>query len=121
MIRDSVKVILAFVVGILIGVGLAWGALAARGTRVEILEGYTTNVDQAGIGIGVATSPDGPGRGYSVAGAFWREGDGAWHTSGPTCLEPLSSGQRVRLGVVQVKTTGEAPGREIVVWLECLD
>jgi hypothetical protein len=113
MIRDSVKVILACGMGILVGVGRAWRTGAVRGVQVEIVEGYSTTVNQAGTGIGVATEPGGRCRGYGLAGAFWGEGDGARHTRGPTCLEPLSSGH--------VKAAGEAPGWEIVVWLECLD
>jgi hypothetical protein len=55
-----------------------------------------------------------------VAGALWREQDGSWHDTFPTCLEPLSTGQKVRLGVLDARPQGEAPGRSVVVWLECL-
>lgn len=118
---DSVKVFVALVIGTAIGAGGVWGLVAVRGSGVEIIEGYTTNVDESGTGIGLAREPDGPGKGYTVAGAFWREAGGPWHTSGPTCLEPLTSGQRVRMGVVRVEPRMEAPGREIVTWLECVD
>jgi len=33
----------------------------------------------------------------------------------------LASGQAVRLGVVRVDPMEGGPGREIAVWLECLD
>jgi len=121
---NTLKLIVALLLGIVIGASaasVAWGLVVARGVRVEIVEGQITNVNEAGTGIGLATEPDGPGKGYSVAGAFWREAGGSWHTSGPTCLEPLTSGQQVRMGVVQVRPAIEAPGREVVVWLECLD
>ncbi len=88
---------------------------------MEIIEGWTTNVNEAGTAIGLATEPDGPGKGYSIVGAFWREAGRPWKTSGPPCLEPLTSGQAVRLGMVRVDPMEEGPGREIVVWLECLD
>lgn len=88
---------------------------------MEIVEGYTTAVNEAGTAIGLAPEPGGTGKGYSIAGAFWREAGGSWHTKGPTCLEPLTSGQHVRMGVIEVEPTEEGPGREIVVWLECLD
>jgi hypothetical protein len=117
----NAKAIVALVLGIAIGAGAAWGFLATRGVQVEIVEGHTTNVNEAGTGIGLATEPGGRGKGYAIAGAFWREADGPWHTGGSTCLEPVTSGQRVRMGVVQVEPAMEAPGREIVVWLECLD
>jgi hypothetical protein len=118
---ESVRLIVALVLGIAIGTAATWGLFALRGTQVQTVEGYATNVDQAGTAIGLASEPDGPGKGYSIAGAFWREAEGPWHTSGPTCLEPLSDGQHIRMGVVQVEPKMEAPGREVVVWLECLD
>ncbi len=38
-----------------------------------------------------------------------------------TCLKPLTDNQKVRLGVVKVAPTQDAPGGAVVVWLECLD
>jgi hypothetical protein len=113
--------VVAFVLGIVIGVAATWGFHALRGTQAQVVEGYTTNVNEAGMAIGLAADPDGRGKSYSIAGALWREEEGPWQTSSPTCLEPLASGQRVRVGVVEVKPKMEAPGREVVVWLECLD
>ena len=115
-------VVVALLLGLGVGAGLVWGLTATGGEiRPEIIEGYTTAVNGAGTAVGVATEPDGPGKSYSVAGAFWREAGGAWHTEGPaTCLEPLSYGQRIRLAVVAVEPVGDAPGREMVTWLECL-
>jgi hypothetical protein len=122
---DNVKLVLALLVAFLVGTGVgsgaSWAFLAARGNQVEVVEGYTTNVNEAGTGIGLAAEPDDLGKGYSVSGAFWREAGGPWHTSGPTCLRPLTSEQPVRMGVVAVEPRMEAPGREVVVWLECLD
>jgi hypothetical protein len=119
--RSSIRIIVALVLGIVIGAGSTWGLLTALGTQVEVVEGHTTNVNEVGTGIGLATEPGRPGKGYSIVGAFWREAHGTWHTDAPTCLEPLTSGEQVRMGVVEVKPAMEAPGREIVVWLECLD
>jgi hypothetical protein len=81
---------------------------------VEFVEGYTTNVNQAGTAIGLELGPDEAGKGYNVAGAYWRQAGGSWHTSGPTCLDPGTSGQHIRMGVVEVEPTEEAPGREVV-------
>ncbi|MGD2177235.1 MAG: hypothetical protein PVG71_05370 [Anaerolineae bacterium] len=74
---DAVKVIVALVLRIAIGAGATWALLATRGTQVEIVEGHTTNVNEAGTAIGVATEPDGPGKSHGVSGAFWREAGGA--------------------------------------------
>lgn len=115
------KVMAAFLLGMAIGAAMMWGLRPVRGPGVEVVEGWTTSVNEAGTAIGLEREPDGAGKGYDIAGAFWREAGGAWHTGGPTCLTPLTSGQRVRMGVVAVEPTLEAPGREVVVWLECLD
>lgn len=111
---------LASVLGIVVGMGIGWGISRLRGPWFEIVEGYTTNVSMDGEAIGLQVEPDGPGVGYQVVGAWWREGDGPWQTHGPTCLEPLSSGQRVRLGVLQLDPRWEVPRGEVVVWLQCL-
>lgn len=118
---ETGKLIVALVLGIALGAGAMWGLQRTDDGRLDIVEGWTTNVNEAGTAIGLASEPDGPGKGYDVTGAFWREAGGAWHTSGPTCLEPLTEGQHVRMGVMEAEPTMEAPGREIVVWLECLD
>jgi hypothetical protein len=115
------KLILALVLGIVIGIGAAWALGLGGGCDVTTVEGYTTAVNEAGTAIGLAPEPGDAGRSYYIAGAFWREEGGAWHTGGATCAEPLSSEQRVRIGVITVPPQGEAPGREVVVWLECLD
>ena len=101
MSRETGKLIVTLRVGIAIGAGVMWVVKPTGGAQVEIVEGYTTNVNEAGTGIGLASEPDGPGKGYDVTGAFWREAGGAWHTSGPTRLEPLTEGQHVRMGIIE--------------------
>jgi len=118
---DTVKMVIALVLGIAIGAVAVWAVQATRGCRVEIVEGYTTAVNQDGTAIGLELGPDGPVKSYGIAGAFWRETGGSWNAHGPTCLEPGTSGQRVRLGVAEVEPAKGAPGRDVVVWLECLD
>jgi len=119
-ISAVVVVLVAVLVGVAIGVLGAWAVGLTAGAHVQVLEGQAS-VNQEGTAIGL--SPDGqvPGPGYIVAGAMWREQDGAWHDTFPTCLEPMASDQSVRLGVVQVRPQRQAPGRSVVVWLECLD
>lgn len=119
-ISTVVGVLVAVLAGVAIGALGAWAVGLTGGAQVQVLEGQAA-VNQEGTAIGL--SPDGqiPGPGYVVAGAMWREPDGPWHDTFPTCLEPLASDQRVRLGVVHVRPQGQAPGRSVVVWLECLD
>jgi hypothetical protein len=118
--KQWILLAVAFLVGIALGAGITWAIGVSSRPRFEIVEGYTTAVNADGEAIGLATEPGGPGAGYQIAGAWWREKDGPWHTHGPTCLEPLTSGQKVRLGVVQLAAS-EGPRANAVVWLVCLE
>jgi hypothetical protein len=116
----AVIVIVALLIGGALGSAVTWAVGAGGSTETQILEGFAW-VNECGTAIGL--SPDGEtgGPSYVVAGAMWREQGGPWHDTLPTCLEPVTLDQRVRLGVLQVEPQGEAPGRPVVVWLECLD
>jgi hypothetical protein len=118
--RKGVVVIAAFLIGAVIGVLVTWTVGLADGAQIQVLEGYAW-VNEAGMVIGLSPDGETPGASYVVAGALWREQSGPWHDTFPTCLEPLGSGQRVRLGVLNARPQGEAPGRPVVVWLECLE
>jgi hypothetical protein len=118
--KVAIGIFVAVLVGVVMGALGAWAVGLAGGTEVQILEGYAS-VNEEGTAIGLSPNGQVPGPGYVVAGAMWREQDGSWHDTFPTCLEPLASDQRVRLGVVDVRRQGQAPGRPVVVWLECLD
>ena len=117
--RQWILLAAVFLVGIALGTGITTTIGIFSGPQFEIVEGYTTNVDLDGEAIGLAPEISGQGVGYQIAGAWWREKDGPWHTHGPTCLEPLTSGQKVRLGVVHLGTSA-APRANAVVWLECV-
>lgn len=117
--RQWILLVAVFLVGIAFGAGITWAFGVFSGPQFEIVEGYTTNVDLDGEAIGLAQEIGGQGVGYQVAGAWWREKDGPWHTHGPTCLEPLTSGQKVRLGVVHLRKSA-GPRANVVVWLECV-
>lgn len=136
-------VIAALLVGVAIGVLVAWAAgltdgnraeasegctwvdeegtavAIADGVRAEILEGYAW-VNEEGTAIGLSPDGETPGPGYFIAGAMWREQAGWWNDTFPTCLEPLVEDQRVKLGVLHTRPPDDAPGRPVVVWLECL-
>jgi hypothetical protein len=51
--------------------------------------------------------------GYEVGGVPWADADGAWHYgSAPACLVPGTTGQRVKLGLVRVRSGANGrPGR----------
>jgi hypothetical protein len=50
----------------------------------------------------------------------WRNAYGVWQDgTRPGCMAPLSRGQRIRFGVVNVAPAADAPGSPVVVWIEC--
>lgn len=128
------RTVLSFALGIVVGVsGLAIYAMVAGGAllepaRVEVHEGVTNGVNMPGNAIGF-TAANGAveDEGYVLSGASWSESrDNLWRQpfdsgEGPSCVTPQSSGQRLRLGIVNVPSSESAPGRPHVVWFECLD
>ena len=118
-IQRAFAVIAAALIGAALGVLVAATVGLADGGRVQVVEGEAW-VNHEGTAIGLSPDGETPGTGYVIAGAMWRQQDGPWHDSFPTCLEPLVAGQRVQLGVIDARPRGEAPGRPVVVWLECL-
>jgi hypothetical protein len=116
----GVAVAAALLIGVAIGVLVTWTVGLAGGAQIRVLEGYAW-VNEAGTAIGLSPDGETPGASYVVAGALWRDQSGPWHDTFPTCLEPLDTDERVRLGVLNARPQGEAPGRPVVVWLECLE
>jgi len=114
-------------VGIAIGAMAMWGFISLWGmiphsVTPYIVEGYSHGTNYDGTAIGVSKEPGGPGEGYVIAGAMWREFDGPWHQDGtPPSLAQPNTGQKVRLGVVYVKPTQEAFGGPVVAWIEVLE
>lgn len=114
--------ILPLIVGIaaiLVGFALGWIINASLGPKLTIIEGTTTAVSEAGDAIGLEIQPGSQGQSFQIEGAWWRVQAGTWNTHGPTCLAPLSAGQKVRLGVIDLSGT-ESPRGDVVIWLECL-
>ena len=116
----GVIVVAAFLMGVVVGVLGTWTVGLASSAEIQVLEGYAW-VNEPGTAIGLSPDGETPGASYVVAGALWREQAGPWHDTFPTCLQPLGTSQRVRLGVLNARPQGEAPGRPIVAWLECLE
>jgi len=115
------------IVGIIVGVVVTWGLISLVTTIPHnvtpyIVEGYSNGANSDDTAIGVSKSEDlGPGEGYVIAGANWREFGGPWHQGGtPPSLAQPNIGQKVRLGVVYVKPTQDNPGGPVVSWIEVL-
>ena len=119
MERLTRSLTVALLVGVLIGIVGPSLLGVSSPARVRVVEGYALGY-MDGETIGFSTERGGGGEGYVIAGAHWRQLGQPWHDDFPTCIKPLVSGQRVRLGMVRVLPLGEAPGRSVVVWLECL-
>lgn len=120
MRAGGIGAVLGFVIGAIIA-SVAFLALSSDATaEVKVVEGIATAVNNDGTAIGLAARPGAPGEGYIVAGAVWRVPGGPWNDTFPTCLRPLTSNQWIRLGIVRARPTGTAPGRPVVVWLECV-
>jgi hypothetical protein len=50
----------------------------------------------------------------------WRNAYGVWQGgTRPSCMAPLTHGQRIRFGVINVAPVADAPGSPVVVWIEC--
>jgi hypothetical protein len=127
------RTILSFALGIVVGVlGLAIYAMVAGSARleparVEVHEGVTNGVNMPGNAIGF-TAADGAveDEGYVLSGASWSDSrDNLWHEpfdsgEGPSRVTPLSKGQRLRLGIVNVPASEGAAGRPHVRRFECL-
>jgi len=106
-------------VGLAVGALMIWllGPFGAVDPR--IVEGQTTAVSADGEGINIAIEGKETTEAYVIAGAVWQENGLPWQDSLPTCIQPGRTGQAVRLGVVEVAATDEAPGRTVVVWVKC--
>jgi len=119
-----VMLIVGIAIGALAVLGFSslWGVPSLLGVRPYIVEGYSNGANYDCTAIGVSKSKDlGPGEGYVIAGAMWREFGGPWHDGGtPPSLAQPNTGQKVRLGIVNVKPTQEGPGGPVVAWVEVL-
>jgi hypothetical protein len=105
-----------------LGFSSLWGVPSLLGVRPCIVEGYAHGTNYDGTAMGVSKELGGPGEGYVIAGAMWRESGGPWHDSGvPPSLAHRNTDQKVQLGVVYVKPTQDKPGGAVVAWFEVLE
>jgi len=95
--------------------------------QVQVVEGTTTGVTGARTAIVIETTERVPGTideaadgTFTAAYALPSDGEIGGAVAAEDCLPGGSSGQRVRLGVVNVAPSDAGPGGAIVVWYECL-
>jgi hypothetical protein len=119
--NTRVQLALVLVAGVAAGVLGMWLYSANQAVKPHIVEGYSNGVNYDVTAIGISDQVGGDGNGYVIGGAMWREFDGPWSQSGSApSLEYGSYGQRMRLGVVNVKTPGGG-SMQVVAWYEVLD
>ena len=95
-IGSRLALLAVFVLGIVLGAIVTWVVASSSDARVHIVEGHVSSVNVDGTAIGLSENNEG----YIIAGARWRINGGPWNGTFPTCLEPLTGGQKVRLGIV---------------------
>jgi hypothetical protein len=128
---DKRALVACFAVGVLVGViGLSayaasTGGALTQSARIKVVNGYTTGVDATGSAIGVRDSQGRWIGGYWLSGARWSPATENWHegfdaSQDKSCVPPLSSGQKLRLGIVDVPATDTVPGGPMIVWFQCL-
>ena len=122
------RVVLAVAIAVSVVVIGGWTGRSARPSEVTVLRGKAVTVNAPGTAIGFdgkrvggprlrIADVDGP---WVVAGADWFDGR-SWHDNEtPTCLGGRNLPQPVELGVVEAAPHDDAPGRAVVVWLQCL-
>jgi len=107
---------LAFALGVALGAIIAWAVVSSSGARVHVVEGQVASVNSTGTAFSLVNSTEG----YRI-GTYWQMGAGPWNDTLPTCLEPLTSGQKIRFGVINFAPTDNAFGGSVVVWVQCQD
>ncbi|MEV6927833.1 hypothetical protein AB0M46_25490 [Dactylosporangium sp. NPDC051485] len=122
--------LIALVLGALIGAGVTYSMTSSRGVPVIVqgtLSGVAANSGEADVAA-IAFRFDGhnyatPGEGESVpvvAHVPWTDAAGGGHGGDrPACLAADKYGQRVELGVLDVRGEG-AWSSQLVVWVHCL-
>lgn len=119
--RIAIGALIVFAIGIGAGVVLQRQLDDDQRARPRVVEGYVF-VNASGTGMSFREDFDAEVEdGFNIGGPPWRGGSATWHDTGPSCLEPLVENQRVRLGLVTVEPTEDAPGYKAVVWIQCLD
>jgi hypothetical protein len=114
---------------ILVLVGMAIGALAMFGiaravgppsstAKPHVYHGNTyTNGDASSTALFAPKIVNG----FPLVGPEWRDRTGSWHDRGPVACLHFGTTRGVTAGVVHVQPTVDAPGMDVLAWVECPD
>jgi hypothetical protein len=109
--------------GVILLTGGFWGgrSLTTSAATPRIETGKVVGVGVTGEEFAIELAGSRQATGFGLGSdVLWRDPYGTWHDgTSPTCMRPLSRGQRVTIGVIDAQPLGDAPGRSVVVWLEC--
>jgi hypothetical protein len=117
-LRRSVLVGTAAVGALLAGFWLG-RATPADAVTPAVRQGTVTLVDIDGTAFAVQMDGAGSPHSYAVP-TLWIDAQGSHHDDGhPACLAPLSKGQHIVYGIVQIKPAHGADGTDLVAWVRC--
>ena len=109
------SVVLVFL-GFLIGANKGGSSATPR-----VITGKVTVVGMNGLEFGFSPAGSKSGTSYGLStNTPWRDSRHVWNSSSPIpCMRPLSHGQIVTIGVVNVQPTSGSIGAPIIAWVEC--
>jgi hypothetical protein len=99
-----------------------WGgkALPTSTATPQAETGTVTGVDYHSEAFGLRVDGTGQTTGLVLGPVSWRDAYGNWHVGDtPACMKPSSHGQRITVGIVHIQPVVDAPGGNLVTWLEC--
>jgi hypothetical protein len=96
-------------------------ALSASAATPRIEHGTVRMVSSDGDSVAIRLAGAAAATSYDLpSNVTWRDAFGTWNDgTRPACLRPLSSGQRITLGIISADPVADAPGGDIVAWVEC--
>ena len=122
MTRNRARVAIPAVAIFLVAAGFWAGRSLTTATRTPaVLTGTVGLVGINGDEFTIRLSGQRQLTSYSLpSNVTWRDAYGGWQQgTRPGCMVPLSRGQHIRFGIVNVASVADAPGGPAVVWIEC--
>lgn len=122
MTRSRIQVTLGLAAIILVAAGFWAGKSLTTATLTPTVRTGTVGlVGSQGDEFAIRLSGQRQQTSYGLASNIsWRNAYGIWQDgTRPSCMAPLTHGQHIRFGVVNVAPVADAPGSPVVVWIEC--
>jgi hypothetical protein len=120
--RNRIRIAIGAAAIVLVAAGFWAGRSLSTATLTPAVQTGTValvgiNGDEFAIRLTGQTQPTSFGLPANIT---WRNAYGVWQLGTPPgCMAPLSSGQRIRFGVINAAPVADAPGGPVIVWIEC--